>query len=76
MVGVIGYPARKFFLWNVIGAVIWTELVLGAGYILGNKISGSIDKYLLPIIALIVIASVIPVAIEVLKEWRTKKDLS
>jgi membrane-associated protein len=76
MVGVIGYPARKFFFWNVIGAVIWTELVLGAGYILGNKISGSIDKYLLPIIALIVIVSVIPVAIEVLKEWRTKKDLS
>ena len=76
MVGVIGYPARKFFFWNVIGAVIWTELVLSAGYILGNKISGSIDKYLLPIIALIVIASVIPVAIEVLKEWRTKKDLS
>ena len=76
MVGVIGYPARKFFIWNVIGAVVWTELVLGAGYILGNKISGSIDKYLLPIIALIVIASVIPVAIEVLKEWRTKKDLS
>jgi membrane-associated protein len=76
MVGVIGYPARKFFFWNVIGAVIWTELVLGAGYILGNKISGSIDRYLLPIIALIVIASVIPVAIEVLKEWRTKKDLS
>ena len=76
MVGVIGYPARKFFFWNVIGAVVWTELVLGAGYILGNKISGSIDKYLLPIIALIVFASVIPVAIEVLKEWRTKKDLS
>jgi membrane-associated protein len=76
MVGVIGYPARKFFFWNAIGAVVWTELVLGAGYILGNKISGSIDKYLLPIITLIVIASVIPVAIEVLKEWRTKKDLS
>lgn len=76
MVGVIGYPTRKFFFWNVTGAVIWTEVVLGAGYILGNKISGSIDKYLLPIIALIVIVSVIPVAIEVLKEWRTKKDLS
>lgn len=76
MVGVIGYPARKFFFWNVIGAVIWTEVVLGAGYILGNKISGSIDKYLLPIIGLIVLLSVIPVAIEILKEWRTKKDLS
>ena len=76
MVGIIGYPARKFFLWNSIGAVIWTQMVLGAGYLLGNKISGSIDKYLLPIIALIVLVSVLPVALEILKEWRAKKDLS
>ena len=76
MVGIIGYPARKFFFWNAIGAIVWTELVLGAGYILGEKISGSIDKYLLPIIALIIFVSVLPVALEVLKEWRTKRDLS
>ena len=75
-VGIIGYPARKFLAWNVIGALIWTELVLGAGYVLGNKISGSIDKYLLPIIALIILVSVLPVALEVLKEWRTKRHLS
>jgi membrane-associated protein len=75
-VGIIGYPARKFFLWNVVGAVIWTQLVLGAGYILGNKISGSIDKFLLPIVGLIVLVSVLPVAIELLKEWRTKRHLS
>jgi membrane-associated protein len=74
-VGIIGYPARKFFLWNVIGAIIWTQLVLGAGFILGNRISGSIDKYLLPIIGLIIFVSVLPVALEVLKEWRSKKDL-
>ena len=76
MVGIIGYPARKFFIWNAIGAVIWTQLVLGAGYILGERISGSIDKYLLPIIALIVLVSVLPVALEILKEWRTKRHLS
>jgi membrane-associated protein len=76
MVGIVGYPARKFFLWNVIGGIIWTQFVIGTGFILGEKISGSIDRYLLPIIALIVIASLAPVAVEVLKEWRTKKDLS
>ncbi|CAN2168631.1 DedA Uncharacterized membrane-associated protein [Candidatus Nanopelagicaceae bacterium] len=75
-VGIIGYPARKFFLWNAFGAIIWTQLVLGAGFVLGNKISGSIDKFLLPIIGLIVLVSVLPVALEVLKEWRTKRDLS
>ena len=75
-VGIIGYPARKFFLWNAVGAIIWTQGVLGAGYVLGNKISGSIDKYLLPIIALIVLVSVLPVVVEVFKEWRTKRHLS
>lgn len=75
-VGIIGYPARKFLLWNSIGAVIWTQSVLGAGYVLGNKISGSIDKYLLPIIGLIVLVSVLPVALEIFKEWRTKRHLS
>jgi membrane-associated protein len=75
-VGIIGYPARKFFLWNSLGAILWTQLVLGAGYILGERISGSIDKYLLPIIALIVLVSVAPVGFEVFKEWRTKRHLS
>ena len=75
-VGIIGYPARKFFLWNTLGAILWTQLVLGAGYILGERISGSIDKYLLPIIALIVLVSVAPVGFEVFKEWRTKRHLS
>jgi membrane-associated protein len=75
-VGIIGYPARKFLLWNAVGAVIWTQGVIGAGYILGNRISGSIDRYLLPIIGVIVFLSVLPVALEVLKEWRTKRHLS
>ena len=76
MVGIIGYPAKKFFLWNVVGGIIWTQSVIGLGYILGERISGSIDKYLLPIIGLIVAISLAPVALEVLKEWRTKRDLS
>jgi membrane-associated protein len=75
-VGIIGYPARKFFFWNCVGALIWTQGVLGAGFILGNRISGSVDKYLLPIVGLIVLISVLPVVIEVLKEWRTKRHLS
>ena len=76
MAGVVHVPAKKFFVWNVVGGVIWTELVIGAGFILGEKLKGSVDKYLLPVIAVIIVVSVIPVAIEVLKEWRTKKDLS
>ena len=76
MCGVIGIPARKFFFWNVIGAIIWTDGVIALGYILGNKLEGSVDKYLLPIIGLIVIASLAPIALEVIREMRTKRHLS
>lgn len=76
MCGIVGISARKFFIWNAIGAVIWTESVLTLGYVLGNKLEGSVDKYLLPIIGVIVLASLAPIAIEVIREVRTKRHLS
>jgi membrane-associated protein len=76
MAGVVHIPAKKFFLWNLVGGVIWTELVIGAGYILGEKLKGSVDKYLLPIVALIIVVSLIPVVIEFFREWTTRKHHS
>jgi membrane-associated protein len=76
LAGVVQVPARKFFFWNVVGALIWTQLVIGLGYLLGEKLEGSVDKYLLPIIGLIILASVLPVVVEFIKEWRTKHHLS
>jgi membrane-associated protein len=67
---------KKFLFWNITGAVIWTQLVLGAGFILGEKLKGSVDKYLLPIVGLIIVISVIPVAIEFFREWSTRKHHS
>ena len=74
--GIVHVPAKKFFTYNAIGAVLWTESVIGIGIFLGDKVSGSIDKYLLPIIGLIILVSLIPVAIEILKELNTKRNLS
>jgi membrane-associated protein len=76
MAGVVRIPAKKFFFWNVIGAVIWTELVIGAGYLLGQKLKGSVDKYLLPVVAVIIVVSLIPVVIEFFREWTTRKHHS
>jgi membrane-associated protein len=73
MCGIVGIPARKFFGWNVAGAIIWTELVMGLGYALGEKLKGSIDTYLLPIIGLIIFVSLIPVFIEIFRELQTKR---
>jgi membrane-associated protein len=76
MCGIVGIPAKKFFLWNCVGAIFWTEGVIVAGYFIGEKLKGSVDKYLLPVVALIILISVIPVALEILREWRTKRHLS
>jgi membrane-associated protein len=73
MCGVVGIPAKKFFVWNVVGGIIWTELVLGLGYILGEKLKGSVDTYILPLVGLIVVISLMPVLIEMFREWQTRK---
>jgi membrane-associated protein len=76
MCGIIHIPAKKFFTWNVIGAIIWTDGIIITGYFLGEKLSGSVDKYILPIVGLIIFLSLIPVALQVFREWRTHKHLS
>ena len=72
MVGVINISNRVFIFWNILGAMIWTDGVLFLGYILGEKIEGSIDKYLLPIIGLIIALSLLPIALEILRERKRR----
>lgn len=71
--GIVRIPARTFLLWNAVGAIIWTDGIILAGYLLGSKLSGSVDKYLLPVVGLIIVMSFIPVLIEVFREWNTKR---
>jgi membrane-associated protein len=73
MCGVIGVDKKKFFFYNAVGALIWTQGVIGLGFILGERLEGSVDAYLLPIIGLILFVSLIPVLIEIFREWQTRK---
>jgi membrane-associated protein len=63
LAGVGEMPYRIFFRYNVIGGFLWAVGVTTAGYVLGSTIP-SIDKYLLPIIFVIVLFSVVPPALE------------
>lgn len=74
--GIVRVPPGKFFLYNVIGGVLWTDGLILLGFILGEKLKGSIDSYLLPVVGLIVVLSLLPLAIEILREFRTKRHLS
>ena len=73
MCGVIGVDKKKFFFYNALGAIIWTQSVIGLGFILGQKLEGSIDAYLLPVIGVIIFVSLVPVMIEIFREWQTRK---
>ena len=72
MAGALDVPVRTFTIWQVIGGVIWSVGVTLAGYALGSTIP-SIDTYLLPIIAVIVIVSLIPVGLELFRARSTSR---
>ena len=71
--GVVNLERKLFSTWNAIGAIIWTQVAIGIGYLLGDLIEGSVDKYLLPIVGLIIALSLIPMALETLRERKLKK---
>jgi membrane-associated protein len=63
LAGTVGVPAGVFTVWQVLGGLVWSLGVTLAGYGLGSRIP-SIDRYLLPIVAVIIVVSLIPVALE------------
>ena len=70
--GIIGVSARKFFIWNIIGSYIWTVSLISTGYLLGEQLEGFVDKYLLPIVALIIVLSLAPITIEYLRDRKRR----
>lgn len=69
--GIANMPYGIFLFWNVLGAFLWTTSLLWLGYWLGNVID--VDKYLLPIIIVIVIISFLPGLLTYLRERRKAK---
>ncbi|HMF82578.1 MAG TPA: VTT domain-containing protein [Acidimicrobiia bacterium] len=74
LAGVGEMSRRTFSTYNVVGGFIWAVGVTVAGYVLGEAIGEDIDKYLLPIIAVIIVLSILPPAIEALRERRRKRS--
>ncbi len=69
--GVGEMPYRTFVRFNVVGGLIWAVGVTSLGATLGKAIGpDKIDKYLLPIIFVIVLLSVVPAIIEVRRHRR------
>ena len=63
---------RVFVPFNVIGGVAWGVGVTLAGYTLGSSVK-HIDRYLVPVIFVVVVVSLIPIAIELRRAAKTSK---
>ncbi|MDP3770435.1 MAG: VTT domain-containing protein [Candidatus Sungbacteria bacterium] len=68
--GVAQMNYRTFFLYNIVGGGLWTLGLTGLGYFLGSVIPG-VDRYLIPLIGLIIFLSLLPPLVHILKD---KKD--
>lgn len=60
---------RTFLVYNMVGGFLWADLFLLAGYFLGRAIP-NLEHYILPIVAVVIIVSVLPVVWE---WWKGKK---
>lgn len=72
MAGVGEMHYKTFALYNALGGVIWASGLTLAGYLFGNSIPNA-DRYVIPIVLIIVITSLLPPAWHMIKERKNKK---
>jgi membrane-associated protein len=73
LAGMLDMSAAKFLLWSTVGNVVWVELMLVLGYELGDKIKGNVDTFILPIAGVVAVITLIPLALEMLKERKAAR---
>lgn len=65
---------RTFFIFNLIGGVLWAIGLSLIGYYLGSLIPGA-DKYILLIVGVIIVLSVLPYIIEICRSAEKRNSL-
>ena len=74
--GVVLLERKLFSTWNAIGAIIWTQIAIGIGYLLGDALGDKANSYMYMVVGVIVLITLIPMVFGLFKEWRTKHHLS
>lgn len=72
--GVVQLDRKTFSTWNAIGAVIWTQVAIGVGYLLGDALGNSANTYLYGVVGVIVLISFVPMVVELFREWQSKRN--
>ena len=72
-VGQMSY--RRFLVYNVAGGIGWVVSMTWAGYLLGSVVP-NIDRHIHIVVIIVIVLSVIPIAVEVLRERRRQSTPS
>lgn len=76
--GIAKMEYKTFIIFNLIGGALWTCGVTYLGYFMGawlTSVGVDVDTVLLPIIAIILIASISPAVYEVLKDKKQRRAI-
>ena len=71
-IGVMDY--KRFLAFNLVGGVLWAIAIPLLGFYLGSLVP-NVDRYLLPIVGLIIIASVLPAVHHALLDAEIRSSL-
>lgn len=71
-IGSMNYSA--FLFYNILGGILWAIGISLAGFYLGSIIP-NVDKYLLPIVALIILASISPGIYHIFKDKSSRRKI-
>ena len=76
--GIAKMEYKTFLMFNILGGALWVAGITYLGYFMGawlNNMGIDVDTILLPIIAIILIASVAPALYQLLKEKERRQNL-
>jgi membrane-associated protein len=73
--GIGNMTYRTFISYNIFGGFLWAVGITSAGYFLGNIVP-DVDKYILPIVVFIIVASVFPGIYHVLKDPKQRSAIA
>jgi membrane-associated protein len=76
MCGVARIDVRKFILANAFSSVTWGAGFITIGFFVGERLAGSLERYLLPTTLLIIFLSMLPVFGEIFRAYREKRARS
>lgn len=71
--GIVKLEYRRFFIYNIVGAFLWVNLLVLTGYYLGIYVPHS-KEYLEYIVVFLIVITTIPFVVNYFRRLRKKKD--